>query len=189
MHKRRLLGIVLLLSPAAVAVGVGLSTYEWVWNRTRYSIPISCAAALVCLCVMALGLHFLSDARKTFIRRAVTLAAVLCVVQLFNVADVADLTKSAPLGEGRTAFALRYAGFGSAWTDLYVTQPKWLILRETYHVRQYELAAVTEIQADGDGGLRVLLQELGKPPAPTLDIYSANDLQRIKERVTHPARL
>ena len=191
MRETRLLGMILLFGPVVLGVGVGLSKYEWVWNRTNLSIPISCAAALLSLLAMALGLHFISSTRSKFIGRGLALTAVICVVQFFNVASegVANPTKRVAFSDGRTAFSLRYAAFGSSWTDLYVTQSKWLILRETYHVRQYETAAVTELQTDDKGGLRVHYSEYGKSQTPKFDVYSANDLQRIREKLEHPPRL
>lgn len=191
MHQRRLFGTLLLLGPISLAVGIGVSKYEWIWNRTGYAVPLSCAASLLSLLVMALGLYFISDSRSKFIRRGLVLTIATCIVQFFGIASdgAAHASKSAQLSDGRTAFTLRYAAFGSAWTDLYITQPRWLILRETYHVRQYESAAVTGLQGDGDGGLRVHLQEHGKSETPKFDVYSGNDLQRIRKKLEHPPRL
>lgn len=191
MNQRRLLGLLLLFGPIAIAGGVGISKYEWIWNRTNYAIPISCAVALLMFLVMGLGLYLTSDSRGRFIPRVLTLATAIGIVQFFNVAldGAAHAVHSAPLSEGRTAFAVRYAALGSSWTDVHITQAKWFVLRETYHVRQYELAAVAGLQAYGDGGLQVGLREIGKAQMPKFDVFTSKDLQRISAGVDLPSRL
>jgi len=191
MHRRTLLGTLLLVGPLTVAVGVGISKYEWIWNRTSYSIPISCAASLLGLLAMTWGLYFVSDSRSKFIRRSLLLAAGTCTIQFLSIASdgAAHETKRIRINDGGTAFALRYAALGSSWTDVYVTQPKWHLLRETYHVRQYELAAITDLQTDGDKGLRVFLKEHGSAQTSRIDSYSGSDLDFIRRKVKHPPRL
>lgn len=79
---------------------------------------------------------------------------------------------TASLGNDREAVATRAGAFANYWTTLFITEPKWLILRETRRLRSYE-GPIFRMYLEPDGALLV---ELENRPNPESERIPASEL-------------
>ena len=172
MHYRKLIGFIFLAAPPLVWGAVEMTGYEWIWNRTDYSIATGCSIALLLFFIMSIGLKLFFVTRKKIIGPTILLGGTIFFIQIFNIGldGFAQMSNGELMTDGRKAFSLRYAAFGTSWTDIYVTQVTWSVFRKTKHVHQYDGSAITRLQAGPEGSLEVHLSEYGKPEK--IDRYS-----------------
>lgn len=155
MNAKGLASAFLFLAPPAIWILGGSYSLECAWRRDPSSEIIQAGVAFLIFLLMSVGIYLSAPTRASFAYRAIALAVVFYLAPQLSRISVSNNIPRIEIDCTRYAFTERSGAFAHYWTDLYITERKFIIFRKTRHLRQYSSGVIPKMRVDSDGALIV----------------------------------